>query len=207
MKLFYHPMSNNGRLALAVAKHLGVALDLQVIDLMKGEHRTDDYLGLNPNGKVPTLQDGDFVLWESNAIAQYLAEGVENDTPFFPRDRRSRADLLRWQSWAIAHLGPATSQIAYERAFKPMMGQEPNLAKIDQGLVDLARYGKVLDQHLAARPYLLGDALTLADFAVGAAFTYAPMANYPLDDFPNVKAWLARLDEIPAWSETGIQGR
>lgn len=203
MKLYYHPASNNSRLPLAVAKQLGLPLELQVVDLAKGEHRTGDFLGLNPNGKVPTLQDGDFVLWESNAIAQYLCEG--QSTPFYPTDRRSRAELLRWQSWSLAHLLPATSKVAYQRLWRPLMGGTPDEAIITAGLTELERFGAVLDQHLATRRYLLGDTLTLADYAVGVAFTYAAAAQLPLEGFANIRAWLARLDEDEAWRATAFR--
>nr|HMR08323.1 glutathione S-transferase N-terminal domain-containing protein [Polyangiaceae bacterium] len=73
MKLYHNPLSPNARRALLTAKHAGVALEEVVLDFMKGDHKKPDYLALNPNGMIPTLQDGDFVLSESRVIAQYIA--------------------------------------------------------------------------------------------------------------------------------------
>src|SRR5262249_21731615 len=101
MKLYGFPPSPNTWKARAVAAHLGIPLELELVDLTKP--RTPAYLALNPTGRTPTLVDGDFVLWESTAIMQYIASQKPNS--LWPDDARTRADIMRWQSWQIAHWG------------------------------------------------------------------------------------------------------
>ena len=103
-------------------------LDDQLVDLSRGEQRTPDYLALNPTGRTPTLVDGDFVLWESNAIMQYLASGKPN--ALLPDDARTRADIARWQSWQLAHWGKEACQpLMFERVVKAVF----NLGPCDAG--------------------------------------------------------------------------
>src|SRR5262245_20883104 len=99
MKLYGFPPSPNTWKVRAVAAHLGIPLELALVDLTKP--RTPDYLALNPTGRAPTLVDGDFILSESNAIIQYLA-GRPAST-LWPDDARTRVDIMRWQCWQLAH--------------------------------------------------------------------------------------------------------
>src|SRR5437667_12573825 len=101
MKLYGFPPSPNTWKVRAVAAHLGLPLELELVDLTKGAQRTADYLALNPTGRTPTLVDGNFVLWESTAIMHYLAE--RKASMLFPNDARTRADIMRWQSWHLQH--------------------------------------------------------------------------------------------------------
>src|SRR5215468_6244968 len=99
MKLYGFPPSPNTWKVRAVAAHLGIPLELALVDLTKP--RTSDYLALNPTGRTPTLVDGDFILSESNAIIQYLTDRPAST--LWPNDARTRADIMRWQSWQLAH--------------------------------------------------------------------------------------------------------
>ena len=98
MKLYTNLFSPNARKVHAVAHALGIDLETHTVDLRAGEQRTPEYLALNPNGKVPTLVDGDTVLWESNAIMCYLAG--KGDTDLWPKSAK-RYDILRWMFCAI----------------------------------------------------------------------------------------------------------
>jgi glutathione S-transferase len=99
MKLYGFPISPNTWKVRAVATHLGIVVDNQLVDLSRGEQRAPE-CSLNPTGRTPTLVDGDFVLWESNAIMQYLASGEPN--ALWPDDAKRGADIARWQSWELA---------------------------------------------------------------------------------------------------------
>ena len=101
MKLIGFPPSPNTWKVRAVAAHLGLPLEFEFVDLTKGQQRTPAYLALNPTGRAPVLIDGDFTVWESNAIMQYLAGRSPNS--LWPNDSRVRADIMRWQSWQLAH--------------------------------------------------------------------------------------------------------
>ena len=108
MKLYGFPHSPNTWKVRAVAAHLGLRLDFEFVDLTKGQSRTPAFLALNPTGRTPVLVDGDFKLWESNAIMQYLASRTTNS--LWPDDARARADIMRWQSWQLAHWAKAATR-------------------------------------------------------------------------------------------------
>src|SRR5208337_2613528 len=114
MKLYGFPFSPNTWKVRAVAVHLGLPLEFALVDLTKGEQKTPDYLALNPTGRAPVLVDGDFKLWESVAILQYIASKTPN--ALWPNDARARADITRWQSWQLAHFGKeACEPLLFER--------------------------------------------------------------------------------------------
>ena len=104
--LYATPLSANGRKALAVSRHLELSPQVVLINVYRGEGRAAEYLAVNPQGKVPSLVDGDLMLWESNAILQYLAE-AHGDYRLWSRDPRRRADLSRWLFWEASHWQPA----------------------------------------------------------------------------------------------------
>ena len=106
MKLYFHPASSSSRKVRVTAALLGIRLEERLIDLTTGEHKKPEYLRVNPNGLVPALQDGERVLWESNAIIQYLADLKPEDN-LLPREPMARADVTRWQYWEQAHWVPA----------------------------------------------------------------------------------------------------
>src|SRR5690349_3867301 len=95
MRLYYSPFSPNARRALMTATHLGVPVERLLVDLRKGEQKRPEYLKLNPNGKVPTLDDDGFVLWESRSIMMYLCDKTPGQT-LYPSELRARADVNRW---------------------------------------------------------------------------------------------------------------
>src|SRR5882757_9553987 len=121
MKLYYTPLSPNVRRVRLTAAVLGLKLDEHVVDFAKGEHKSPEYLVLNPNGAVPTLVDGDFALTESRAIMQYLAS-KKPESGLLPRDEQQRIDVTRWQFWDAAHWAPTLSSIAFERVLKTRLG-------------------------------------------------------------------------------------
>jgi glutathione S-transferase len=151
---------------------------------------------------VPTLVDGDFLLWESNAIVQYLGMQA-GDTPLFPADARSRADILRWQFWESSSFAPACMILTYENILKAMLGRgAPDPAEVAKGEEKFRTCARLLDGHLAARLWLLGENLTLADISVGVGLMYTEAARMPLKEFPHVAAWFGRIRELPAWIAT-----
>ena len=101
MKLYGFSPSPNTWKVRAVAAHLSIPLEFEFVDLTKGGSHTPDYLALNPTGRTPVLVDGDFKLWESTAIMQYIASRKPNS--LWPDDARARADIMRWQSWHLVH--------------------------------------------------------------------------------------------------------
>ena len=158
MKLYSIQPSNNARRVRATAEHLGIALE--IIDQPMAEMKTPPYLALNPNGKVPTLVDGDLTLWESRAIMQYVAS--KKPSAFWPTDDRRRAEISKWQFWDAAHLTRGTGAYAYENLFKKIfMKQEADPVQLAVGEREWRTCAPILNAQLEGKTWILGDELTL----------------------------------------------
>ena len=201
MKLYYFPYTDNNRKVLAVIHHLGLSIELVEINLLKGEHLKPDYHKLNPNHKTPVLQDGDFLLWESNAIMQYLSS-QKPDNNLWPASPRIQADIARWQFWQATHWGPPCGVMNFQRLIKPLIGETPNEAAIEKARKDFATNAEVLNQHLRDRRWLVGDNITLADLAVGAPLNFAQAAQIPLEPYSEIRRWYADLEQWDAWKKS-----
>jgi glutathione S-transferase len=202
MKLYMNPMSPNVRRVRLTAAVLDLPLDEITLDFQKGEHKRPEYLALNPNGQVPTLVDGDFVLTESRVIMHYLAS-KKPESGLWPRDERARLDVTRWQFWDAAHFSPQLAAIVFQKVFKPMIGGgAPDAARIEEALANFRRFAAVLDKRLDGRQFIVGDALTIADLTVVAGLMYAARAEAPLAEFPHVQAWFTRISALDAWKRT-----
>ncbi len=202
MKLFFHPLSGNSRRALLVATHLDVPLERIVVDLPKGEQRGARHLERNPNGRVPVLQDGDFVLWESRSIMQYLADKTPGQT-LYPVDPQRRADVNRWLFWCAAHMAPAVSVVVFENFVKAVSGRGgPDPLEVARGEALVGQFAPILDAHLNGKTWITQDQVTLADYSLAASFALASPARLPIADYASLRAWLGRVQELPAWQRT-----
>jgi glutathione S-transferase len=201
--LYVFPPSPRAFKVMVVANHLGIETNLRFLDLVKGEHKRPDYAGLNPNMRMPTLKDGDYVLWEAAAIAQYLA-GKKPESGLFPKDERARLDVTRWQFWDVAHWDPACAVFLFENVIKPVVlkAGEPDQAALAKGAENFERAAKVLDAQLKGKKFVTGETLTLADFSLGAPLNYADMARLPIEPYREIKRWYANLRALPAWQKT-----
>jgi glutathione S-transferase len=193
--LYQSQFSPNSKRARVVAAELGIKLDVRNLDFMKGENKTPEYLAKNPMGKVPTLVDGDVTLWESPAILVYLAQ---KHGKLIAKDARGLAEQIKWITWNASHFEPATLTIAFERVFKPMMGKEPNQAKIDGHLRDLERYAPVFDKHLAGRTWI-SDEFSIADIALGTAVETGLSGQIDFAQREHITRWYGRVRERPSW--------
>ncbi|NOK16151.1 glutathione S-transferase family protein [Corallococcus carmarthensis] len=202
MKLYFHPLSGNSRRVLLVAAHLDLPLERIVVDLTTGKQREASYLGINPNGRVPVLDDGGFVLWESRAIMVYLAEKTPGQT-LLPTDAQGRADVNRWLFWCSSHMAPANTVLVQENFVKQRTGRgPPDPAEVARGEALFAQTAPVLDSHLAGRTWVTQERLTLADLSLAASFALAGPARLPLEGYANLWAWLGRVQELEAWQRT-----
>ena len=203
MRLYYHPLSSNSRRVVMTAIHLNVNLELVVVDLAKGEHKAPEYQRLNPNGKVPLLDDDGFMLWESHAIMQYLADGTP-EQDLYPTDVRARADVNRWLFWSAYHFTPAVGFISRERVSKKMVGGSgaPDPVEIARGEALLTAAAQLLDAHLARNEWIAQDELTLADLAIASPLMHTAAAELPVTGFENVQAWFKRVQALDAWKKS-----
>jgi glutathione S-transferase len=202
MKLYSMQPSNNCRRVNATIAHLGIDVELVEPNMMAGELKKADYQALNPNSRVPTLVDGDFTLWESRAIMQYVASKKPGNE-LWPADPRVQADIARWQFWEAVHLSRGTGPFAFENLFKPMfMKQQPDAAALAAGEKEFHTFAPVLNAHLEGKSWIVGKTVTLADFSVGACFSFAEPSGLPWNDYTHIRAWWGRLGEVPAWKNS-----
>lgn len=186
---------------LLAAEHLGIRLDLVEVNLMNEADRRR-LAEVNDNNKIPVLVDDGFMLWESCAIMQYLADSQPGQT-VYPTDPLARADVNRWMFWACQHFAPAIGVICWQRLWKKMVtGEDADANEVARGASELARAAAVLDKHLATRRWLVWDGVTLADYAVAAPLMYLERARLPLDAYPHLLAWFERVQALPAWRNT-----
>ncbi|MGH8114080.1 MAG: glutathione S-transferase family protein [Rhodanobacteraceae bacterium] len=198
MKLYWSDVLSP-RKACAVAKYLQSPVDYAYIDLGRGEHKTPEYLALNPNGKVPTLVDDTRSLWEADAIMCHLAARCDSD--LWPQDAR-QIEVIRWLSWASQHFNREGGNLYFEYIIKPRFGLgDADHAEVKRTTDEWRRFATILDNHLQDRRWLVGDALTVADVSVAITLPYAERAHIPLHEFPAIKRWHEQLNELEAWRE------
>jgi glutathione S-transferase len=202
MRLHYSPFSSNSRRARLAAAQLGADVELVLVDLAKGEQRSPAFLHLNPSGRVPVLEDGDFVLPESQAIMQYLADSTPGQT-LYPTALRERAEVNRWMFWCAHHFQPAISVFNWEHAVKAFLGLgAADPAELQRGERLFGDCARVLDAHLAEREWICGSALSLADLSVAAPLMYIAQARLPVEPYAHMRAWFDRVQGLEAWANT-----
>jgi glutathione S-transferase len=191
VKLYQYPFSPACQKVVAVALEVGVPLELVTLELFKGEARTPAMLAKNPNGKVPILEDGDFVLWESTAMIAYIAAkaGRADLSPTTPRER---AEVDRWTLWEGAHFGPAIRKVAFERVVKKLAG--------------LGARASVLEKGLGTKEFVCGR-LTIADFALAPYAALADSCGLDFEPYPKAKAWLGRMTARDSMKKTLADAR
>jgi glutathione S-transferase len=200
MRFYHHPLSSNSRRVVMTSLLLGTELELVLVDLLKREHRSAFYLEMNPNGKVPLLDDNGFHLWESHAIMQYLADSRPGQT-LYPADIQGRADVNRWLFWSAYHFTPAVGLISRERISKKMVGGsgDPDPAEIGRGEAQLSVAAQMLDAHLSSQDWIAQGRLTLADVAIAAPLMHTAAAQLPVLGYRHLQSWFGRVKALDAW--------
>ena len=202
MRLYLFPPSSRVLGIVALKNYLGLDCELQLIDLGRGDQLTSQYVALNPNKKMPTLEDSGFVLWESNAILFYMA-AKHPDRGLWPTDVQAQADVLRWLAWESAHWdAESCGMVAYEKASKAVLGLgPPDPAFIARGEHNFDRFGAVLNDHLKDHKWLTGNQLTIADFSIGAWIPTVERMELPVGKFTEIIRWYQGLAALTAWRD------
>ncbi len=202
MKFYHFPVSPNSRRALAVAFHLGIEMELIPLNIPAGEHLKPEFLKLNPNHKIPTLVDGDFVLWESGAIILYLLDKKPGNS-IYSDNLQKQADIHRWMFWNSAHWSPTCGIYIFEYLVKKFLKLgEPDQAELKRADELFHRFATVLDDHLKQQEWLVDNKLTAADYAVAASLDLEQDAHYPAQKYENIKRWYSQIKEQDAWKKS-----
>jgi glutathione S-transferase len=204
VKLYYDPITVNCRKVAAGFSLMNIRFEKSHVDYLNGGHKAPEYLKINPNASLPALVDGDFKLWESNAILQYAADKNEAFA-YYPREPKIRADIHRWQLWESAHWFPSCYVYMLENVAKPLMKDEPDRTAIDREAPNWHKLANILDQRLANQRWLCADNVTLADIAVAAPMHLHPHQKLPLDQHPNLRRWMTEnVEQLLCWKETDV---
>jgi glutathione S-transferase len=191
IKLYNFPRSGHAHRVQLMLSLLQLPTELILVDLPKGAHKQPDYLAINPFGQVPAIDDQGVVLADSNAILVYLAHKYGNGR-WLPTDPVGAARVQRWLSVAA---GPIAYSVARARLIT-VFGASYNAEEV---IANAHAVLKVIDQELAATQYLVGNEPTIADVAAYSYIAHAPEGNVSLDDYANIRAWLARIEALPGF--------
>jgi len=192
LRLYRFAQSGHSHRAELMLSLLGLRAELVNVDLTKGEHKQPPFLAKNSFGQVPVLEDGALTLSDSNAILVYLAERYDDAHRYWPRDPALRAQVQRWLSVAAGELAAGAGAARRARIFN---------APLDHALV----VGKahdlfaLLEKELSARPFLVGEAPTLADIALYTYTAHAPEGDVSLEAYPAIRSWLSRIEALPGF--------
>lgn len=190
------PNSVNVQKVMWCLAELGIEADRKDIGGAFGGNETATYLSQNPNGKIPTLVDGGFAIWESNAIVRYLCDQYRSGS-WYPETAQMRGHANQWMDWY--QTGPHRPMTTL---FWQLIRTAPG--QVDQGLItsaiaDCTGFWTILDKHLETRSYVLGDEISMADIPLGcAAFRWHSM-DFERPDLPAMRAWWNRLRKRPAY--------
>jgi glutathione S-transferase len=215
----YTASTPNGWKVSICLEELGVPYTVKKLNLASNEQKSDAYLSINPNGRIPAIIDhtapgGDLVVWESGSILLYLAEKYHKDpfddlpregagegrcttTCLLPQDPRSRVEVMNWLFWQVGGLGPMQGQADWWAAFSP----DYNEAALQRYLTETQRLYGVMEKHFedTSRRWLVGDAITIADIACFPWIFFHDLISQPLTPFyPNMRAWVDRMLQIPS---------
>ena len=195
MKLYHSARSRSIR-PLWMLEEIGQPYEVVAINLQAGDQKKPDYLKINPNGTVPTLVDGDLVLYESAAICQYLADKFPEKGLAPAIGTPARALYYQWIHYAMSTIEPPAVTIFLHTILKPEAERLPVL--VAEARTQLAAAIKVIDAALAGREYLVGSQFSTADVMVGSMLSWCQLLGLIGTDLANVPGYLGRLAARPA---------
>lgn len=191
MKLHHHPLSGHSHRARLFLSLLGAPHELVEVDLLRGAHRTPDFLALNPFGQVPVLEDGGVTITDSNAILVYLAK-KQGRTDWLPEEAEAAARVQKWLSVAAGELrqGPAAARLI--TVFGAPLSAAETIARAHTILA-------LIEAALTAHDFIAAAQPTIADIALYSYVARAPEGNVELAPYPRLRAWLQRIEALPGF--------
>jgi GSH-dependent disulfide-bond oxidoreductase len=186
--LYTAPTPNGWKVSIAL-EEMGLPYEVRVIDFATNEQKSDWYVKLNPNGRIPTLVDDGFAMFESGAILIYLAEKTGR---FLPRDVQGRSRVIQWLMFQMSAVGPMMGQANVFLRYFP----EKIQPAIDRYQREVTRLFGILDRQLAAHEYIAGD-YSIADMALWPWVSGYEWSGVSVAEFANLQRWLAQVGERP----------
>jgi glutathione S-transferase len=196
IQIYGSPRTSAGRCFL-MAEEVGAKYEILPLDMSKREHKSDSFLKLNPNGKVPCLIDGDFILWESLAITYYLAEKYKPE--LLGSSPEKKAKIQQWSLWALTELQPPLVDLIIQTMFTPEDKRDSNVIKKAHEAVPAKL--AILEQALKGKNYIAGEMISSADFNLASVVNIAPAMKISLSEFANVVKWFNLMKERPSFKK------
>ncbi len=191
IKLYTFPLSGHAHRVQLALSLMNIPHELINVDLRQGAQKTPEFLQMNPFGQVPVIDDNGTILADSNAILVYLARKYGNPT-WLPSDAVGEAKVQSWLSVAagLVAFGPAAARLVtvFGAGFRP-----------EEVITRAQNLLKVMDKELADKAFLTGAQASIADIANYTYIAHAPEGNVSLEEFPNVRAWLAKIEALPGF--------
>lgn len=170
---------------------IGLEHEFVVINPLAGETQTEEYLKMNPSGKIPAIDDDGFYLFESNAIMKYLCRKYKSD--FYPSDIVEQAHVDKWLDFIVAHLSNGLAKVLFNKIIAGLIDAEVDKKSMEEGYGFLKRFMTVIDKQLGTTAYLTGDKMTIADICLLSTVDPFEVIDVNLSDYPNVAAWASKL--------------
>jgi glutathione S-transferase len=165
-----------------------------------GKNDQPEYLAMNPNGRVPTLVDGDYALWESNSIMRYLNLAYGGGSPIYPSSPQARAAVDRWLDWTLSTLQPVDRPVFWSLVRTPV--EKRDMVAIQKDVDAEAAVWRIPEALLASRRFIEGDQFTIADIAIGAfARRWFGVEGVAKPRLPNLERWYAQISERPGFAK------
>jgi glutathione S-transferase len=165
-----------------------------------GKNDEPDYLAMNPNGRVPTLVDGDFILWESNSVMRYLVLAYGQGSPIYPQAAKARASVDRWLDWTLSTLQPVDRPVFWALVRTPV--ERRDMVAIQKDADAEAVQWRIVDAQLATRRFIEGDDFTIADIALGAyARRWFGVEGIRKPQLGHLERWLAQFASRPGFQQ------
>jgi len=200
MKLYTYPITPNALKIELLINAENIALDTEIIDLPQGEHKTRDYLAINPAGKIPVIVNGSQVVAESNAILVYLAQ--HHQSRLWPYTIEAQTKVMQWLFWQASEWSSVAGGFAFQRVLRPAWGGQPNEKRLRVTGAGFESACALLSSHLEKQRFLAGDQVSVADIAVGAFFIFRKEALMNIEQFEGLCRWLEELESYSWWQVT-----
>lgn len=194
IQIYGSAKSSAGRCFLLL-EELGLSYKAMPLDLSAKEHKAEAFLKLNPNGKIPCIVDDGFVLWESAAIVNYLAEKYKPE--LLGEGVQNKALVQQWSYWTMTECQPPLVDLLIQKVFVPE--DRRDVALIARREKQLPNIFGVLENELKAKKFLVGNEFSVADLMVGSAMGIVFSLGMDLSAYSNIKAWMSELASRPAW--------
>jgi glutathione S-transferase len=193
IRLYRHALSGHAHRIELFLSLLGLPYEKIDVDMVRGAHKAPEFIARNnPFGQVPVIEDGNVAMADSNAILVYLANRYDSEGRWLPREALGAARVQQWLSVAAGQLAYGPVLARFIKLFNARLD-------LDRAQAISRQLFEVLDTELAKRPFLAGDAPTIADVALYSYTALAPEGGVPLDPYGHVRAWLARIEALPGF--------